>query len=95
MNKDLQDWEAQMRLEIARVSGEAPEVVVPEKPKRVKRPYERRVVLGLSNDRGHTIVEWVHDSKQIMELAAHLEACKEAKKQKLKVHCLLSNTRLK
>ncbi|MNE74519.1 hypothetical protein D3C80_1706050 [compost metagenome] len=53
------------------------------------------MVLGISNDRGHTITEFPYDSKQIMDSLAEIDARKEAKKQGLTVHCVLSNTKLK
>lgn len=95
MTKELKDWEASLRLEIARASGNAPEVVVPEKPVKAKKPFARRVVLGLSNDRGHTITEFTHDSFQLFELPAEMEARKEAKKQSIPVFNVISNTKLK
>lgn len=95
MTKELKDWEAQLRLEIARTTGVAPEVVVPEKPTKAKKKFARRVVLGISNDRGHTITEFTFDSHHYMELPAELEARKAAKAKGLTVHNVVSNTKLK
>jgi hypothetical protein len=95
MTKELKDWESQLRLEIARATGSAPEVAVPEKPVKAKKKFARRVVLGLSNDRGHTITEFVHESTHYMELPAELEARKVAKSKGLTVHSVVSNTKLK
>lgn len=95
MTKELKDWEAQLRLDIARATGSAPEVVVPEKPEKTKKKYARRVVLGLSNDRGHTITEFVYESTHYMELPAELEARKAAKAKGLTVYNVVSNTKLK
>lgn len=96
MTKELKDWEAQMRLEIARATGNAPEVEVPEQPKKAKKKkFERHVVLGISKDRGHTITEFPHDSKQLMESLAEIDARKAAKAAGHYVHCVLSNTLIK
>lgn len=94
MSKDLEEFEAALRLEISRNLGEAPEVEVPVKPEKVKNKYKRRIVLGLSNDRGHTITEFVHDTTHFMELPAEMEARKVAKAKGLVVHCVLHNTKL-
>lgn len=95
MSKDLDDWEAQLRLDIARATGAAPEVVIPEKPKKAKRVFERHVILGISKDRGHTITEFPFDSKQVLSTLAELDARKAAKAQGLNVHCVVSNNKLK
>lgn len=94
-DKELLDWEASLRLEIARATGQAPVAQVPEKVT-VKRKQEgRNVVLGISNDRGHTITEFPYSSKAIMELTAEMEARKAAKQKGLTVHSVISNTRVK
>jgi DNA-binding GntR family transcriptional regulator len=96
MTKELKDWESQLRLDIARATGSAPVVEVPDKPKKAKRRvYERHVVLGISKDRGHTITEFPHDSKQLLESLAEQDARKAAKAAGHYVHCVLSNTLIK
>jgi acetyl-CoA carboxylase carboxyltransferase component len=96
MTKELNAWEAALRLEIARATGSTPEVEVPEKPKKAKRKkFERHVVLGISKDRGHTITEFPHDSKQLMESLAEMDARKAAKAEGLTVYSVISNTLIK
>jgi hypothetical protein len=96
-DKELLDWETALRLEIGRATGKTPESVIPEmatvKPK--KKKEGRHVVLGISNDRGHTVTEFPFDSKAIMELTAELEARKAAKAKGLSVFSVISNIRLK
>lgn len=95
--KELLDWEASLRLEIARATGKAPTVEVPEKAtvKRPKKKEGRHVVLGISNDRGWTITEFPYESKSVMELSAEMEARKAARAKGLTVHSVISNVRLK
>lgn len=96
MTKELKDWEAQLRLDIARATGAAPEVEVPDKPKKAKRKvFERHVVLGISKDRGHTVTEFHHDSKQLMESLAEIDARKAAKVAGHYVHNVISNKLIK
>lgn len=97
MTKELNAWEAALRLEIARATGQAPEVEVPEEPKKAKKKnkFLRHVVLGISNDRGHTVTEWGFDSKQLMESLAEIDARKAAKAEGLSVYSLISNKLIK
>ncbi len=96
VSKELSDFEAALRLEIARSSGQVPAVPEPVKAAvKAKKKFERKVVLGISNNRGHDITEFVFESKQTFELPAEMEARKAAKAAGLNVYSLISNVRIK
>ncbi|MNP67347.1 hypothetical protein D3C76_1631700 [compost metagenome] len=62
---------------------------------KARKKFERKVVLGISNNRGLDITEFEFDSKSIMELPAEMEARKAAKAKGLNVYSLISNVRIK
>lgn len=97
VDKELSAWEAALALEIARVTGQVPvQEKAAEKVKAApKKKFERKVVLGISNDRGHTITEFTFESKAMLELPAEMEARRAAKAKGLNVHSVISNVRLK
>lgn len=96
VSKELSDFEAALRLEIARTTGQTPAVPEPAKAvAKTRKKFERRVTLGISNNRGHDITEFVFDSKQTFELPAEMEARKAAKAKGLNVYSLISNVRIK
>ena len=95
VDKELLAFEATLRLDIARATGKAPVVEEPKKVTVPRKKIERKVVLGISNNRGHDITEFVFESKAILELPAEMEARRAAKTQGLNVYSVISNTRVK
>lgn len=96
VDKELSAWEAALALEIAQVTGKPVPEKAAEKVKAApKKKFERKVVLGISNDRGHTITEFTFESKAMLKLPAEMEARRAAKAKGLNVHSVISNVRLK
>ena len=73
VDKELLAFEATLRLDIARATGKAPVVEEPKKVTVPRKKIERKVVLGISNNRGHDITEFVFESKAILELPAEMK----------------------
>ena len=95
-NKDLLDFEKAMRREIALLTGDiSPKPVAPTATKKAKKKEGREVILGISNNRGHTVTEFSFISKHMFELPAEMEARRKAKELGLTTHSTISNTKLK
>ncbi|MNR52194.1 hypothetical protein D3C85_1719900 [compost metagenome] len=96
VSNELSDFEAALRLAISQSTGQSTVASEPVKAAvKARKKFERKVVLGISNNRGLDITEFEFDSKSIMELPAEMEARKAAKAKGLNVYSLISNVRIK